>query len=178
MSLECLSRNIHAGGRDDRWQVLDHGVLLQRALGQVARELDHGAVGVGGLEEAAQKRVRGGHREVILEGVDNVRLHFDNLLLVVCAVGDVHQVSELGWVYLLVLACEQQRRHAHELQLGAANLLELEIPINKIDGQIQGFRHHLEFEMNFNLKIIVWRTKFCEKYRLNDKFILKLQIIS
>ena len=64
--LEGLSGDIYGSGGDDGGDELDHAVLLEGAFGEVAGELDHGTVGVGRLEVAAEERVDGGDGQLVV----------------------------------------------------------------------------------------------------------------
>jgi hypothetical protein len=43
-----------------------------------------------------------------------------HILLGVCAICDEHKIFQLGWIYLFILAGDEQRRDAYQLQLGLA----------------------------------------------------------
>ena len=151
VSLEGLAGNQHRGGGDHRGQMLGHRVLLHAALSQVAGQLHHGSVGVRGLEVSAEEGVNGGHGETVAEHLQDVALHLHDLLLVVGAVGDVHQVLKLRWIDLLVLGSGKKSGHTDKLQAAAAHLLELQVTVNHVHSQVQGLGHHFELEMDVNL---------------------------
>ena len=104
VAVEGLAGDHHGGGGDGGGQEAQHTVFLEGALGEVARQLHHSAISVGSFEVAAQERVHGGHGELVLESVHDLRLHLEDLLLVVGAVGDVHQVTDLRRVNFLILS--------------------------------------------------------------------------
>ena len=67
MSLERFPGNVYSSSGDRGGEELDHPVLLEGALGEVASELDHGTVGMGCLEVTAQERVDGGDGELVIQ---------------------------------------------------------------------------------------------------------------
>ena len=65
------------------------------------------------LQESVARRE--GHRELQL--VEDLILHFNDLLFGYGVVGDSQQVLELRWVYFFILAGDVQRCDAQALQL-------------------------------------------------------------
>lgn len=69
------------------------------------------------LQVSQQEAVDSRYRQSELQSVCHRRLHLQDLLLVVRAVGDEYQVSDFRRVNLLILGCEQHRRNPHKLQV-------------------------------------------------------------
>ena len=72
------------------------------------------------------------------------------LVTYVGSICDVHQIAEFWWVDFLVLGGQHEAGHADELQLGSAHSLALQVPVNKVDCEIERLMNHLEFEVNLN----------------------------
>lgn len=101
---------------------MEEGVGLEGAVEDVAAELDHFLVGVGGLEVADEEGVGAGDGDGVGEALEDGLLHVEDFGFGVGAVADVDEVAELGGVDLLVLGSDEEGRDADELELGAADL--------------------------------------------------------
>jgi hypothetical protein len=82
------------------------------------------------------------------------------------AVANVHQVTELRRVDLLVLGRDQETGNTDQLQLGTRDLLELEVAINEVDRQVQSLRHELELQVDLNQPVDEDRTHTLVDVRL------------
>jgi hypothetical protein len=71
----------------------------------------------------------------------------------VCTVANVHQIAQLGRIDLLVLGGDQKRSDANKLKLWSRDFTELEVSIDKINGQVQSFGNELEFQVYFHQPI-------------------------
>lgn len=103
MALQRLTRDHHSRRGDRGGQEREHGVLLQRPLGQVAGQLYHAAVGVCGLEIAAQESVGSGQAQLVLQCSEDLALHVQEGVASVGVVADLHQFSDERRVDLLIL---------------------------------------------------------------------------
>ena len=93
-------------------------------LRQQDRYIKHHTTGV--PTRAVQEVVRGRHREVELERVDDVALHPEHVLPREGLVRDVDEVPDLGGVDLLVLGGDQHRGAADELEPGPVHVRHVE----------------------------------------------------
>ena len=165
-----LEREVCGGGSNSRGQVLEHLVLLQRKLDKVVGEqLGLGArrsEDVRDLGEALEEdeRIRRGQLEVELG--EHEAFHLKDLLARVRLVGDVHEITALGSVDLLVLGRDEHRGHTDELQLVARNRLLLEESVDQVGGEVEGLRHELEFEVDLNEPVDQNRTHLLVNVRL------------
>ena len=116
-----LEREVDGGGADGRGQVLEHLVVLQRQLDQVVGEQlgrrarrsgDAGDLGEARHEDEGVRR-----RQLEVELTEHHALKAQDLVARVRLIRDVHEVTALGRVNLLVLGRNQHAPAAEQLQL-------------------------------------------------------------
>ena len=100
--------------------------------------------------EPRTRRADGGDRHLVLERLDHLLLHAEDLLLRVGLVRDVDQVLELRRVDLLVLAREEQRRHADELQVRPLDGRPEQVAVDEVHREVQRLGHELELEVHLD----------------------------
>eukprot|EP00964_Phaeocystis_antarctica_P081025 scaffold50644_cov69-Phaeocystis_antarctica.AAC.3 len=146
---------VNGGGADKRGQVLEHLVVLQRQLNQVAgeqlgRRARRGG-DVGHLGEALEEDEGVGRRQLEVEPGEHRALHTQDIVARVQLIRDVHEVAALGCEDLiLVLGGYEHGGEADELQLVAHDLLLLEEAVDQVDRQVQHLRHQLELEVHLH----------------------------
>ena len=101
-------------------------------------------------EPLRTRRADGGDRHLVLERLDHLLLHAEDLLLRVGLVRDVDQVLELRRVDLLVLAREEQRRHADELQVRPLDGRPEQVAVDEVHREVQRLGHELELEVHLD----------------------------
>ena len=100
--------------------------------------------------EPRTRRADGGDRHLVFERLDHLLLHAEDLLLRVGLVRDVDQVLELRRVDLLVLAREEQRRHADELQVRPLDGRPEQVAVDEVHREVQRLGHELELEVHLD----------------------------
>lgn len=101
------------------------------------------------LGEAPQKVDGQRAAHVELERFEDVPLHVEDLLLVVRVVGDVHKVTDLRRIQLLVFRCHEQCGHADQLQILARRRFHhLQIAIDDGDGHEERLLHERELHVH------------------------------
>ena len=128
-------------------------VALQGAVQDVAGELHDLLVGVGRLEIPDEEGVSTGDGDLVLQGLEDLLFHVDDLVTGVGTVADVDQIAQFRGVDLLVLGGDEEARHADELELGPFHLLPLEVAVDEVDRQVERLRHELELEMDLDQPI-------------------------
>jgi len=103
VALKVFASKVDRARRHGAWQEVEHGVFLQNALGDEARQPHHPSVGVSGLEVSHEEAVSARNCHLELQRVENFGLHAQNLFLRVCLVSDVHEVTQLGRVNFFIL---------------------------------------------------------------------------
>ena len=138
------------GGSELAGEVVEEVVALQGAVEDEAGELDDLLVGVGRLEVSDEEGVSAGDGDLVLQSLENLLLHVDDLVAGVGTVADVDQIAQFRGVDLLVLGGDEKARHADELELGSFYLLPLEVSVDEVDREVKRLRHELELEMDLN----------------------------
>ena len=128
-------------------------VALQGAVQDEAGELHDLLVGVGRLEIPDEEGVSAGDGDLVLQGLEDLLLHVDDLVAGVGTVADVDQIAKFRGVDLLVLGGDEEARHADELELGPFHLLPLEVAIDEVHREVERLRHELELEMDLDQPI-------------------------
>ena len=140
----------YGGGGELAGEVVKEVVALQGAVEDEAGELDDLLVGVSRLEVSDEEGVSAGDGDLVLQSLENLLLHVDDLVAGVGTVADVDQIAQFRGVDLLVLGGDEKARHADELELGSFHLLSLEVSVDEVDREVERLRHELELEMDLN----------------------------
>ena len=74
------------------------------------------------------------------QSVGNITFHFYNLRLVVCLICDVHVITKLGRINLLILGRDGKRSYTHELKLRATHAVVLKEPVDDVNSQVECLR--------------------------------------
>ena len=145
--------NEDGGGGELAREVVQEVVALQGAVQDEAGELHDLLVGVGRLEIPDEEGVSAGDGDLVLQGLEDLLLHVDDLVAGVGTVADVDQIAKFRGVDLLVLGGDEEARHADELELGPFHLLPLEVAIDEVHREVERLRHELELEMDLDQPI-------------------------
>lgn len=145
-----LEREEERGRGEQGGRVLEHPVLDEGQLDQVASEVELPQLQAGHLGEALEEAEGGGRADVEVQLGEQLVLLLEDLLLVVGLVRDVHEVPHFWRVNLLVLGGDQHRSHAHQLQLSAVDHLLLKVPVDEVDGEEERLWQQLELMVHLN----------------------------
>merc|ERR1711865_1039286 len=85
---------------------------------------------------------------LIIKCTEHYHLHLHDVVSGVGFVGHMHQVFDLWRMYLLKFGRNEQARHSNELQVPAGRGLQLQVSINEVYSQKQGFSLELVFLLN------------------------------
>jgi len=103
-----------------------------------------------GLDLPVRELQDGGHSQVHFQYVEYVDFHVEHLTLSLRFVSDVHEVSNLGGLYFLLLAGNQHAGHAHQLEFGPVYVHLAQLAVDGVDGEEQGLGQQFELQMHFH----------------------------
>lgn len=144
------ARNEDCGSGELTGEVVQQVVGLKSTVEDEARKLDNFLVGVSGLEITNKESVGTGNGDIVLQGLEDLLFHFENVLLGVSLITDVDEVAEFRRVDLFVLGSNQKTSDTDQLKARTGDLFLLKETVNKVDGQVERFRHELEFQMDLD----------------------------
>lgn len=79
-----------------------------------------------------QKPERSAADKFKIESQNNLRFHFEHIVLSVAATRYRHELGDVRWVDLLVFAGDEQRRHPQQLETALRDRLLLEVPVDQV----------------------------------------------
>ena len=100
------------------------------------------------LCKSLQKSIGWSQLHVEIEGEENIFFHFKNFLGRVILVTDVDVIFQKGWVYFLILCCDEHGCQGYQLDFSWLDLSLAEVPVDDVDGQEQTLRQKLEIVMD------------------------------
>ena len=108
-------------------------------------------------------------RDLVRERLEDLGLHVEHLAVRVRLVGDVHAVVHLRRVDLFVLARDEQRGHADELQLRAHHLLRRAVSVDEPDAVVERRRREPELHVDLDEPIDLKRARETESEREGER---------
>ena len=97
-----------------------------------------------------QKRISRNNTNRKIQSAQDINLHGQYILFTKSAITHINEIINKWWPNLLILASNKHSRNGNKLKMLSINLLPLEISIDQINRQKQGFRFTFKLKQHLD----------------------------